>query len=91
MDLGNIITILGILATAIAMFFGLKNQVEKITIVVENNTREISLLRKLIERIADHNDKEHDALKTKFEDIDGNLKSHGIRIYELEKKIGVRT
>ncbi|MCK6381896.1 MAG: hypothetical protein L6Q54_11715 [Leptospiraceae bacterium] len=91
MDIGNVITILGILVAAVSMFYGLKNQVEKITIVVDNNTKEISSMRKLVESIAKHNENEHLVLRKNFEEIDSSLKHHGQRIYEIEKKIGMRT
>jgi len=87
----NVITILGVVIGAVSMFFALKTQVDKITIVVENNTKEIHSMRKFIESITTHNDSEHEILKNRLEDTSKNIQSHGIRIYEIERTIGIRT
>lgn len=87
----NFITIAGILTGSVSMFFALKSQVDKITIVVENNTKEIHSMRKFIESITTHNDSEHGILKVLIEDTQKNIVGHGKRIYELEKLNGIRT
>lgn len=86
----DFLSVLVVVSGAIGVFFSLKTQVDKLSIVVNNNTDEIKALRKIMESVSRNNDSELSVLKTHFSDLTKKLKTINHRLTEIEEKIGIK-
>jgi len=86
MEVGNFISIISIITGAVTIFFALKAQVDKLSILVENTTEELRNFRKTIESVSKNLDSEIIIIKTRFEDFSRKIKSLNDRIHEIEEK-----
>ncbi|MBE7411442.1 MAG: hypothetical protein L6Q54_10995 [Leptospiraceae bacterium] len=85
MEVGNFISIISIITGAVTIFFALKAQVDKLSILVENTTEELRNFRKTIESVSKNLDSEIIIIKTRFEDFSRKIKSLNNRVSEIEE------